>query len=90
MNALIGSDNRSFVTGWAQVRSVTLTAAVGNNSILKVYDTYDETTDPKLTINAIAGETVNVHFNGIDFPAGVLVVPDSNAVNYVLEYVHQS
>lgn len=86
MGALIGSSTVNSKAGRTVVRSVTLTASTGDDAEIKLYDYQMSDGDPKIIARALNGETVNIHFNGIEFPGGVLVVPDANTQNYLVEY----
>lgn len=86
MNALFGDSLANSKTDRTVVRSVTLTATIGTNAELKLYDYANDAVDPRLVVHANSGETVNVHFGGLEFPNGITIVPDADTQNYIVEY----
>lgn len=86
MKNLTGGSVANSKTGRTVVRSVTVTATSGDEAELKLYDYRYESEDPKLMVRALNGETINIHFQGLEFPGGVLVVPDVYTACFVIEY----
>jgi len=86
MNILSGTIAQVFKVGRVTVKSVTLSASSGGASVLKLYDYNDTSADPKVIVNAVVSSDQQLHFNGIEFPAGVVVVPDANTDKFIVEY----
>lgn len=86
MGAFVGVNYPNSKTGRTAVTSVLLTAPGSGASSLDLYNYNMDTSDPVVKVRAPLGTTVQVFFNGLLFPDGVLVSPSVNSESYVIEY----
>lgn len=86
MATLIGTNANASHAGACRVKSVTLTprdAAIDTLELRR----YNDLNNPEVfKMKATTGATVQVVFDGIEFPDGVLVVPSATLEGYIVEY----